>query len=109
MSYWSSASPFHLHNSIIRFSSPFYFADDTDLLNIQDSICTINKTINKDCRELSFWLNANKITFIVAKPEIILFKTNIKTMMRTIKLSSAEKGFMHSRMLNIPAFLPMET
>ena len=49
-----------LHSSI-RFSPCFHFADDTGLLNIQDSICAINKTLNKDLRELSFWLNANKI------------------------------------------------
>ena len=42
-----------LHSSI-RFSSPFHFADDTGLLSIQDSIRAINKTLNKDLRELSF-------------------------------------------------------
>ena len=42
-----------LHNSI-RFSSLSYFADDTGLLNNQDSISAINKTLNKDLRELSF-------------------------------------------------------
>ena len=35
----------------------------------------INKTLNKDLREFSFWLNANKIALNVAKTEIILFKT----------------------------------
>ena len=49
-----------LQNSI-RFSSPFHFADDTGLLNIQDSICAINKTLNKGLRELSFWFNVNKL------------------------------------------------
>ena len=38
----------------IRFSSPFHLADDKGLLNIQDSIGAINKTLNKDLRELSF-------------------------------------------------------
>ena len=66
-----------LHNSI-SFSSPFHFADDTGLLNIKDSMCAINKTLNKDLRELSFWLNTNKITLNVAKTEIILFKTSNK-------------------------------
>ena len=42
-----------LYNSI-RFSSPYHLADDTGLLNIQDSIGAINKTLNKDLRELSF-------------------------------------------------------
>ena len=52
-----------LHNSI-RFSSPFHFADNTGLLNIQGSMRAINRTLNK---ELSFWLNANKIAVNVAK------------------------------------------
>ena len=66
-----------LHNSI-RFFSPFHFADDTGLLNIQDSIRAINQTLNKDLREL-FCLNANKIALNVAKTEIILFKTSNKS------------------------------
>ena len=52
-----------LRNSI-RFSSPFHFADNTGLLNIQGSMRAINRTLNK---ELSFWLNANKIAVNVAK------------------------------------------
>ena len=63
----------NLHISI-RFPSPFHFANDTGLLNIQDSIRVINKTLNKDLRELSFWLNANKIALDVAKTEIIFLK-----------------------------------
>ena len=66
-----------LHNSI-RFSSPFHFADDTGLLNIQDNMCAIDKTLNKDLREFSFWLNANKIALNVAKTEIIFSKTSNK-------------------------------
>ena len=51
------------------------FVDDTGLRNIQDCMHAINKTLNKVLRELSFWLNANKIALNVAKTEIILFKT----------------------------------
>ena len=63
-----------LHNSI-RFSSPFHFGDDTGPLNMQDSMHVINRTLNKDLKKLSFWLNANKIALNVAQTEIILFKT----------------------------------
>ena len=34
----------------------------------QDTISAINKTLNKYLREISFWLDANKIALIVAKP-----------------------------------------
>ena len=66
-----------LHNSI-RSSSPFHFADDAGLLNIEDSIRAINNTLNKDLRKLSFWVNANQIAHNVAKTEIIIFKTSNK-------------------------------
>ena len=46
-------------NNSIRFSSPFHFADNIGLLNIKDSMHAINRTLNKDLRELSFWLNAS--------------------------------------------------
>ena len=61
-----------LHNSM-RFYSPFHFADDTGLLKTQDNMRAINKTLNKDLRELSLWLNANKTALNVAKTEIIFF------------------------------------
>ena len=46
----------------------------------------INKTLNKDLRELSFWLNANKIALNVAKIEIILFKTRNKNYDADLKI-----------------------
>ena len=55
-----------LHNAI-KFSQSFHFADDTCLLNIQNTISKINRSLNKDLEELSFWLNANKIALDVAK------------------------------------------
>ena len=79
-----------LHNSI-RFSSHFHFADGTGLLNIQDSIRAINKTLNKDLRELSFWLNANKIALNVAKAEIILFKRSNKNYDADLKIKLCRK------------------
>ena len=78
------------HNSI-RFSSPFHFANDTGLLNIQGSMHAINKTLNKDLRELSFWLNANKIALNVAKTEIILFKTRNKNYDADLKIKLCRK------------------
>ena len=54
-----------LHSSI-RFSSLFHFAIDTGL-NIHENMRAINRTLKKDLRELSFWLNANKIALSVVK------------------------------------------
>ena len=55
-----------VHNAI-QFSKSFHFADDTCLLNIQNIIYKINRVLNKNLKELSFWLNANKIALNVAK------------------------------------------
>ena len=66
-----------LHNAI-KFSQPLHFVDNTCLLNIQSKISKIIKNLNIDLKELSFWLNANKIGLNVAKTEVILFKTKHK-------------------------------
>ena len=79
-----------LHNSI-RFFSPFHFVDDTGLLNIQGSMRAINKTLNKDLRELYFWLNANEIALNLAKAEIILFKTSNKNYDADLKIKLCSK------------------
>ena len=97
-----------LRNSI-RFSSPFHFVDDTGFLNIQDSIRAINKTLNKDLRELSFWHNDNKITLNLANTEIILFKTSNKNYDADLKIKLCRKRIHASRLLNISAFLSMKT
>ena len=51
----------------------------------------INKTLNKDLREFSFWLNANKIALNVAKTEIILFKTRNKNYDIYLKIKLCRK------------------
>ena len=53
---------------MIKFS-PFHFADETCTLNKQNTVDNINKTLNKDLKELWFWLNANKITLNATKTE----------------------------------------
>ena len=36
----------------MKFSSPIHFNDDTGILNTQDTIIGINKTLNNELREL---------------------------------------------------------
>ena len=66
-----------LHNAI-KFSQPFHIANDTFLLNIKNTFSKINRSLNKDLTEFSFWLNANKIALNIAKTEVMLFKTKHK-------------------------------
>ena len=51
----------------------------------------INRTLNIELRELSFWLNANKIALSVAKTEIILFKTSNKNYDADLKIKLCRK------------------
>ena len=46
----------------------------------------INKAINSDLRNLTNWLNANKISLNVSKNELILFKPKMKKLDFDLKL-----------------------
>ena len=65
-------------DNAIKFSQPFHIANDTFLLNIKNTFSKINRSLNKDLTEFSFWLNANKIALNIAKTEVMLFKTKHK-------------------------------
>ena len=57
----------------IRFSSVYHFADDTNLLNISNSIKRTQKQMNIDLNFLYKWLLANKISLNCSKTELIIF------------------------------------
>ena len=58
----------------IKYCKVYHFADDTNLLYTNNSIKKLNKMLNKDLKNLTNWLNANKISLNVDKTEMILFK-----------------------------------
>ena len=47
---------------VIKASDLLHFAEDISLLNIQSSIKQINRTLNKDLKQLVLWMNANKVS-----------------------------------------------
>ena len=59
--------------------------------NIQNIISEINRSLNKDLKELSFWLNASKIALNVAKTEVMLFKTKHKPCGTDLRLKLCRK------------------
>ena len=88
----------------IKLSQSFHFADDTCLLNIQNikniqNISKINRSLNKDLKELSFWLNANKIALNVAKTDVILFKTKQKPCDTDLRLKLCRKRLYKTKYL----------
>ena len=63
-----------LHECITH-STAYHFADDTNLLIINNSLKKLNKHINHDLSNLVQWLRANKISLNTKKTELVLFKS----------------------------------
>ena len=65
-------------NAAIKDCKVHHFADDTNLLNIKAK--HLNKFINIGLKNLTKWLNANKIYLNFSKTEMVLFRPKRKTM-----------------------------
>ena len=65
-------------NQAIKFFKVHDFADDINLLYLSKSIKKLNKLVNADLQHLVNWLNANKISLNVKKPEMLIFKSKQK-------------------------------
>ena len=75
----------NLH-TVIKFHKVHHFADDTNLLHISKYIKKLNKFVSFDLKNLSNWLNANKISLNVSKTELIMFKPRMKKVDFDLKL-----------------------
>ena len=73
-------------NLAIKHCKVHHFADDTNLLYTSNFIKKLNKFLNKDLKNLTNWLNANKITLNSDKTEMILFKPTKKLLDCQLKL-----------------------
>ena len=56
----------------------YHFTDDTNLLIFNKSLKIFNKLLNIDLRNVTNWLNANKISLNVSKTKLIIFKPKRK-------------------------------
>ena len=70
----------------MKYCNVHHFADDTNLLNFNNSIKKINKEVEHDLKHLSYWLNTHKIFLSVSKTEEVLFKSLRKQTETTLKL-----------------------
>ena len=70
----------------IKHCKVYHFADDTNLLMINKSLKRLNKLLNIDLKNLTNWLNANKISLHVSKTELIIFKPNRKPLDFNMKI-----------------------
>ena len=70
----------------IKHCKVHHFADDTNLLIINKSLKRLNKLLNIDLKNLTNWLNANKISLNVSKTELIIFKPKRKPLDFSMKI-----------------------
>ena len=61
-------------NQAIKFCKGDHFADDTNLLHFNKSVAKLNKLVSQDMKNLTVWLNTNKISLNVEKTEPAIFK-----------------------------------
>ena len=72
-------------NTTIKQYKIHHFADDTNLLHINNSIKKL-KSINSGLENSTNWLNANKISLNVSKTELILFRPKFKKVVFDLNL-----------------------
>ena len=54
-------------NQALTFCKVHHFADDTNLIHFSKSVNRLNKYVNLDLKNLTYWLNANRISLNVKK------------------------------------------
>ena len=69
-----------------KYCKVHHFADDTNLLNFNNSVKKIIKQVGHDLKYLSYWLKANKICYNFSKTEVVLFKSVRKQTDATLRL-----------------------
>ena len=84
-----------LHNAI-KFSTTHHFADDTNLLVVNDSLKKLQKQINFDLKFLSKWLKANKISLNASKTELLVFRHPNKPINYDLKIKIDGKRILPS-------------
>ena len=78
-------------NQALKFCKVHHFADDTNLLHFSNSIYRLNKYVNLDLKNLTYSLNANRISLNVKKTELVIFKNQRKKLDSSIKIKLNRK------------------
>ena len=78
-------------NHAIKFCKVHHFANDTNLLHFSKLVSKLNKYINLDMKNLTDWLNANKISLNVEKTELVIFKRKKKKLKCPIRIKLSRK------------------
>ena len=70
----------------IKHCKVHHFADDTNLLISNKLLKRLNKLLNIDLKNLTNWLNANKVSLNVSKTELIVLKPKRKPLDFNMKI-----------------------
>ena len=73
-------------HAAIKYSEVHHFTDDTNLLNFNSCVKSINKQVNYDLKNLSNWLKANSISLNVGKTEFVLLTSSKKQLDCDLKI-----------------------
>ena len=84
-------------NHALKFCKVHHFADDTNLIHFSKSVNRLNKHVNLDLKNLTYWLNANKIALNVKKTELVIFKHQRKKLDSPIKIKLNRKRLYPSK------------
>ena len=83
-------------NQAIKLCKVHHFADDTILLHFNISVVKLNKLANQDMKNLTVWLNPNKI-LNVEKTELVIFEHQRKKFDTEIKIKLNAKRLYRSQ------------
>ena len=78
-------------NQALKFCKVHLFSDDTNLIHFSKSVYRLNKYVNLDLKNLTYWLNANRISLNVKKTELVIFKHQRKKLNSPIKIKLSRK------------------
>ena len=84
-------------NQALKFRKVYHFADDTNLIHFSKSVNRLNKYVNLDLKNLTYWLNANRISLNVKKTELVIFKRQMKKLDSPIKIKLSCKRLYPSK------------
>ena len=84
-------------NQALKFCKVHHFADDTNLVHFSKSVYRLNKYVNIDLKNLTYWLNANRISLNVKKTELVIFKHQRKKLDSQIKIKPNHKRLCPSK------------
>ena len=84
-------------NNAIKFCTTHHFADDTNLLFVDNSMKKIQKFVNLDLKFLCQWLKSNKISLNASKTELIIFRDPRKKNTYDLKIKIDGKKIIPSR------------